>query len=122
MLSFFAVPAMKLEYGKDYIFQQDNCSIHVSSEMKKYFTENKISLLNWPACSPDQNMVGNVWKMASDHLYSAKQRRSVQELRRKVFEAFDYINHEKTAEILNFFKTFTCRVAKVIELNRNLTN
>jgi len=46
MLSFFAVPAMELEYEKDYIFQQDNCLIHVSREMKKYFTENKISLLN----------------------------------------------------------------------------
>jgi len=93
-----------------------------STSLAKYFTENKISLLNWSACSPDLNLVENVWKMAPDHLYSAKQQRSVQELRRKVFEAFDYIDHEKTAEIRNLFKTFTCRVAKVIKLNGNFIN
>ena len=73
MLSFFAVPAMELEYGKDYMFQQDNCSIHFSREMKKYFTENKISLLKWLAFSQDLNLVENVWKRAPDYLYSAKQ-------------------------------------------------
>ena len=41
--------------GKGFIFQQDNCSIHVAKKSKKYFEEAKISLLEWLARSTDLN-------------------------------------------------------------------
>ncbi len=45
----------------DVIFQQDNASCHVSSLTKKWFSEQKVHLLEWPPQSPDMNPIENVW-------------------------------------------------------------
>ena len=37
----------------DIIFQQDNDSKHTSRRAQKWFEEQKIKLLDWPAQSPD---------------------------------------------------------------------
>jgi len=37
----------------NFIFQQDNASIHYSNSSKDWFKQNNINLLEWPACSPD---------------------------------------------------------------------
>ena len=73
VLSSFTMPAMESKYGKYYIFQQDNCSIHVSVTWQISFEESAISLLKWPARYLDMDLMGNVWKMAFDQLYSMHQ-------------------------------------------------
>ena len=69
--------------------------------MMTYFEERAMSLLKWPARSPDLNLM---------------------ELREKVFQAVDIINATKCAEVRNLFVTFTWRVAKVLELDGNMSN
>jgi len=120
LLASFAVPAIELEYKQDYIFQQDNCAIHVSRQMMTYFAESTISLLKWPARSPDLNLMENVWKMMSDHVYSGEQATSIEVLREKVLQAVDVLNETKSAEIRNLFATMTCRLAKVLDLDGNI--
>ena len=42
--------------GEEWIFQQDNAAIHNAS-ITKYLLEEKIKLLDHPACSPDHNPI-----------------------------------------------------------------
>jgi hypothetical protein len=39
----------------NYLFQQDNCSIHTSALVQNWIRENNINILQWPSKSPDLN-------------------------------------------------------------------
>ena len=58
---------------ENYYFQQDNASIHKCKAVMEWLSENTMSVIEWPARSPDINLIENILKMLSDVVYDQKQ-------------------------------------------------
>ena len=71
ILSEFLLPIAQLHYGADYIFQQDNASIHKSELTAKFFEEQQLKVMKkWPARSPQLNPIENLCSILAVKVYS----------------------------------------------------
>ncbi len=53
--------ADKLYGDADFIFQQDLAPAHIAKGTKSWFSDHGVTVLDWPANSPDLNPIGNLW-------------------------------------------------------------
>ena len=74
--------------GEEWIFQQDNAAIHNASITKKYLLEQKIRLLDHPACSPDLNPRDNLWGLIVVKVYErGRQYPAISEFKNAILDA-----------------------------------
>ncbi len=55
--------ADKLYRDADFIFKQDLAPAHTAKGTKSWFNDHGITVLDWPANSPDLNPVDNLWSI-----------------------------------------------------------
>ena len=104
------VNSAKMMGIQDFIFQQDNAPAHSSKLIKKYFEENQIKLLPWPAQSPDLNPIENLWGIISSKL-SERTINSTQNLKQEIMNIWG--NIDKTT-LKNLVYSMPNRLREVI--------
>ncbi|RHY27095.1 hypothetical protein DYB32_007052 [Aphanomyces invadans] len=80
-LSEYLLPSAHLRFGTDFVFQQDNASIHTSVVTKEFLREENIAAVDWPALSQDLNRLKS-WGYLGHRMYGGgKQYSSKEELK-----------------------------------------
>ncbi len=58
MFEHFMLPSADKLYGNaDFIFQQDLAPAHTAKGTKSWFNDHGVTVLDWPANSPDLNLI-----------------------------------------------------------------
>ena len=89
--------------------QQDNAPAHRSILTKNWMFENGFQE-NWPAQSPDQNIIENLWDMLKRRV-KAKNPRNIGELCATCKEEFEEISVDK---IQKFYESIPARLSEFI--------
>jgi len=104
--------------GPNWVFQQDNASIHAANYTREWFLSNQIRVLPWPACSADLNPQENVWGMLVRAVYAnGRQYRNVGELREAIFRSWNQIDVTMLQELIDGVNK---RLVKVVEKKGNI--
>ena len=112
MLQDKLVACMKLNYGQNFYFQVDNCSVDKAKIVKDFMTKYNVNVLEWPAKSPDLNIVDDIWKMLSDIVYDRRSFENMKELKEM----------NKMDAILDLYKGIKKRLCYVLCKQGNFYN
>lgn len=122
LLKQMIVPIIKLNYGDQFFFQEDNCSVHKSSVVRKFMSDSNIQVVKWPANSPDINIVEDIWEMISNKVYDGSQFLNRSDLVEKIEKSIYSINNSSRSDILNLYVNYRKRLMDVVRKNGNLFN
>ena len=122
LLRISAVPIMKLNYGDDFFFQEDNSPVHKARKVQNFLISSGIKVLQWPAKSPDLNIAEDIWKMMSDAVYDGPQFTNKASLLQKIDVVINTINATKRNLIKNLYAGIRSRLCKVLIRKGGLCN
>ena len=74
-----SVPHLRTVINQLAVFMQDNTPCHTVKSVKTFLSEVDVTVMRWPAQSPDMNPTENVWKLLNERA-KEKNPRNVEEL------------------------------------------
>lgn len=105
--------------GRKWILQHDNAPIHTSRDVISWLNDNNIEVLDWPSCSPDLNIIENVWGWLTRKIYSnGRQFNSSEELFQAIQTSWNNIS---TKYIRSLYDSIPNRIFEVIRSNGRST-
>jgi len=99
--------------GENWTFQQDGASCHRSKYTKEWLKSKNVKGLEWPAKSPDLNIIENVWGILARRVYhGGTQFDNVEDLVEKVIDVWDNISNEYLQKL---YDSIPRRLVQVVE-------
>ncbi|KAF0749378.1 hypothetical protein AaE_007060, partial [Aphanomyces astaci] len=118
-LSDHLFPYIDYHFGRECIFQQDNASIHGSTETKEFLEAHNVRVMEWPAKSPDLNPIENMWGVLARAVYAhGRQFASKTDLIAAILKAWDEIGQDLIEKLL---RSMQKRCISVLELEGGKT-
>ena len=116
VLQSYLIPVMQQYFGKHpCIFQQDGASIHRAHEVTDFFHTHNLQVLEWPAHSPDLNIIEHVWHYLKERVRQLPVASSKENLWLNVQMVLDYMwSEEMTKKINDLFESLPNRMQAVI--------
>ena len=90
------LPDARCLVGEDFIFQQDNATIHTLRSTRQWLRDNEVTVLDWPAKSPDANPIENLW-----HVLKVRANEKHPETEQELWEAVQMAWHEILQGLIN---------------------
>ena len=99
--------------GDTFIFQQDNAATHRSNYTKDWLDANDVYTMPWPAKSPDQNPIENMWGILARAVYcNQRQFTCIQDLEETIIDCWYDIASDVRKRL---FESMQRRCVAVIE-------
>ena len=105
---------IKQSYGNNITIQMDNASAHTSAKTTKYFNDNRINTLSWPAQSPDLNIIESCWSRLKYKISEKKIPKNKTELKKLIRQCWRDISSDY---IIKLYASMKRRCQEVINNN-----
>ncbi len=112
ILEHFMLPSADKLYGDaDFIFQQDLAPAHTAKGTKSWFNDHGVTVLDWPANSPDLNPIENLWSIVKRKMRDTRPN-NADELKTTVKETWASIPPQQCHKLIT---SMPRRIAAVIK-------
>lgn len=96
-----------------FIFQHDNSRVHTSRKVMEFFEQENITVLPWPANSPDLNLIEHIWVYIKSKLdLYPKAPKTMNELWERVQDIWGHISSDF---LQNLYTSMPKRLEEVIK-------
>jgi transposase len=113
----YLIPIISQYFGSHpCIFQQDNATVHTAYEVADFFHTNDVQVLEWPAHSPDLNIIEHMWHYLKERVRLQPSTSIKQDLWSNVQSVMDYMwGEEITQKINDLYESLPNRMQAVID-------
>ena len=100
MLRQHVLPTLRSAANQPTIFMQDNAPCHTAKSIKTFFTEEILTVMDWPAQSPDMNPIENVRTLLNERIKN-RNPSNVEELWTYLKQEWEKISVDECSNLIN---------------------
>jgi len=104
-------------FGADWTLCEDNNPKHTSNYSKEWKMKHKVQRMDWPAQSPDQNPIENVWHLLK-YKVAKRHPKTIKDLKRVICQ--EWLNFDQNLA-RKFSNSMLSRVQALIEAKGDVT-